>query len=198
MPLYGRLGEALGKRRLLLLGMLCYLGGTVTLIAAQPLWIVFTGRVLQGIGSAGVNPLGDGHHHRTRTDRQARHRTRHLELNWAVFGDDRTGVGRRLDRRFRLALAVLPRGSDRRTLSGLGSLARSGPNGIAIETHRSQTPNRQVSCNQTPCSQTFRRYCDRSTGSVYAFSAWVLRCSCSTPQADLSQASRRFRISRFR
>jgi len=27
------------------------------LIAAQPLWIVFTGHVLQGIGSAGVNPL---------------------------------------------------------------------------------------------------------------------------------------------
>ncbi len=57
MPLYGRLGEALGKRRLLLLGVLFYLAGSVIVLLAQPLWVVLGGRILQGVGSAGVNPL---------------------------------------------------------------------------------------------------------------------------------------------
>ena len=57
MPLYGRLGEALGKRRLLLLGVLFYLVGSVVVLVAQPLWLVLGGRILQGVGSAGVNPL---------------------------------------------------------------------------------------------------------------------------------------------
>ena len=57
MPLYGRLGDSLGKRRLLLLGTLIFLAGTVLVATSTTLsWFLF-GRLIQGIGTAGFVPL---------------------------------------------------------------------------------------------------------------------------------------------
>jgi MFS family permease len=58
MPLYGRLGDGLGKRRLLLAGMVCFLVGGVLVWSAPTLTWFLIGRVIQGIGSAGFVPLG--------------------------------------------------------------------------------------------------------------------------------------------
>lgn len=58
MPLYGRLGDGLGKRRLLLGGMTIFLCGTVLVISAPTLGWFMSGRVIQGIGTAGFVPLG--------------------------------------------------------------------------------------------------------------------------------------------
>lgn len=57
MPLYGRLGDGLGKRRLLLIGMAIFLGGTVIALSATDLRLLMLGRAIQGMGAAGVNPL---------------------------------------------------------------------------------------------------------------------------------------------
>jgi EmrB/QacA subfamily drug resistance transporter len=57
MPLYGRLGDALGRRRLFLAGMVVFLLGTlITLSAVNLAWFIL-GRAVQGLGSAGVVPL---------------------------------------------------------------------------------------------------------------------------------------------
>ena len=58
MPLYGRLGDGLGKRRLLLTGMAIFLCGTVLVVSAQSIGWFMSGRVIQGIGTAGFVPLG--------------------------------------------------------------------------------------------------------------------------------------------
>ncbi len=57
MPLYGRLGDGLGKRRLLLLGLIVFLVGTAIGLLAPTLGLLMLGRVIQGVGAAGVNPL---------------------------------------------------------------------------------------------------------------------------------------------
>jgi MFS family permease len=57
MPLYGRLGDGLGKRRLLLGGILIFLVGTALVFSAPTLAWFMTGRVIQGIGTAGFVPL---------------------------------------------------------------------------------------------------------------------------------------------
>lgn len=57
MPLYGRLGDGLGKRRLLVLGMMIFLAGTALVVSAQSLTWFLLGRVIQGIGTAGFVPL---------------------------------------------------------------------------------------------------------------------------------------------
>jgi EmrB/QacA subfamily drug resistance transporter len=57
MPLYGRLSDGLGKRRLFLLGIATFWGGTVILLLAINLGFVILGRAVQGIGAAGINPL---------------------------------------------------------------------------------------------------------------------------------------------
>lgn len=57
MPLYGRLGDGLGKRRLFLMGISIFLLGTVTIMLAPALPLVILGRVIQGVGASGVNPL---------------------------------------------------------------------------------------------------------------------------------------------
>lgn len=57
MPLYGRLGDGLGKRRLFTIGIVLFFIGTLLCLAAQELWMLFIGRVIQGLGTAGVNPL---------------------------------------------------------------------------------------------------------------------------------------------
>jgi MFS family permease len=57
MPLYGRLGDGLGKRRLLLLGTACFLLGTSMVLAAPTLGWFMLGRAIQGVGAAGFVPL---------------------------------------------------------------------------------------------------------------------------------------------
>jgi EmrB/QacA subfamily drug resistance transporter len=56
-PLYGQLGDSLGKRRLFSIGIVIFSAGTVLCLMAGTLSWLFVGRVLQGIGTAGVNPL---------------------------------------------------------------------------------------------------------------------------------------------
>lgn len=57
MPLYGRLGDELGKRLLFLAGISIFLTGAAISLAAPNLGFLFAGRTLQGIGAAGVSPL---------------------------------------------------------------------------------------------------------------------------------------------
>lgn len=57
MPLYGRLGDGLGKRRLFSIGIILFFIGTVCCLIADSLAFLILGRVIQGIGTAGVNPL---------------------------------------------------------------------------------------------------------------------------------------------
>lgn len=57
MPLYGRLGDGLGKRRLLLVGTLIFLLGTLLVVTATSFSLFVLGRAVQGIGTAGFVPL---------------------------------------------------------------------------------------------------------------------------------------------
>ena len=57
MPLYGRLSDGLGKRRLFTIGILLFFIGTVMCLMAPTLAVLLIGRVIQGVGTAGVNPL---------------------------------------------------------------------------------------------------------------------------------------------
>lgn len=57
MPLYGRLGDGLGKRRLFLLGIVLFVAGTGITLAAGDLRLLVLGRVIQGVGSGGIDPL---------------------------------------------------------------------------------------------------------------------------------------------
>jgi EmrB/QacA subfamily drug resistance transporter len=57
MPLYGRLGDGLGKRRLFSVGIILFFIGTMLCLLADTLGLLIFGRVMQGIGTAGVNPL---------------------------------------------------------------------------------------------------------------------------------------------
>src|SRR5215207_1905926 len=53
MPLYGRLGDGLGKRRLFSIGIIVFFIGTLLCLLARTLDILILGRVLQGMGTAG-------------------------------------------------------------------------------------------------------------------------------------------------
>lgn len=57
MPLYGRLANGLGARRLLLLGLALFILGTVLLMFLDTLPAIFLARAVQGLGAGGVNPL---------------------------------------------------------------------------------------------------------------------------------------------
>jgi EmrB/QacA subfamily drug resistance transporter len=57
MPLYGRMGDGFGKRRLFSVGIVIFFAGTLFCLLAENLTFLILGRVLQGIGTAGVNPL---------------------------------------------------------------------------------------------------------------------------------------------
>lgn len=57
MPLYGRLSDGLGKRRLFTIGIIIFFIGTVICLLAQTIPQLLVGRVIQGVGTAGVNPL---------------------------------------------------------------------------------------------------------------------------------------------
>ena len=55
-PLMGRLGDMFGKRRLLVVSLLAFATGSVVAAVSASLWIVVTGRVIQGVGG-GIFPL---------------------------------------------------------------------------------------------------------------------------------------------
>jgi len=58
MPVYGRLSDGVGRRRLLLAGMLIFAIGTVITITTTELVWLMIGRAIQGVGTAGITPLG--------------------------------------------------------------------------------------------------------------------------------------------
>jgi EmrB/QacA subfamily drug resistance transporter len=55
-PLVGRLGDMYGKRRMLVISLLAFSAGSVVAAVSASLWIVVSGRVVQGIGG-GIFPL---------------------------------------------------------------------------------------------------------------------------------------------
>ncbi len=57
MPLYGRLGDGLGKRRLFLTGISVFWLGTLLTMLSPTLFLVILGRVIQGVGASAINPL---------------------------------------------------------------------------------------------------------------------------------------------
>ncbi|MBX3001103.1 MAG: MFS transporter [Caldilineaceae bacterium] len=57
MPVYGRLSDGVGKRRLILAGLLLFALGTMIVLSATNLGWLMLGRAIQGIGSAGIMPL---------------------------------------------------------------------------------------------------------------------------------------------
>jgi EmrB/QacA subfamily drug resistance transporter len=57
MPLYGKLGDGLGKAKLFLWGIALFILGSLLCFLATDLSLLLIGRVLQGIGTAGINPL---------------------------------------------------------------------------------------------------------------------------------------------
>ncbi|QLY32448.1 DHA2 family efflux MFS transporter permease subunit [Nocardia huaxiensis] len=52
----GRLGDRLGRRNMFALGVLVFLAGSVLAAMATSIWPLILGRVVQGIGAAGVMP----------------------------------------------------------------------------------------------------------------------------------------------
>ena len=58
MPVYGRLSDGVGRRRLILAGIAVFtVGTTVTIFATDLTWLM-VGRVIQALGVAGMMPLG--------------------------------------------------------------------------------------------------------------------------------------------
>ena len=60
MPVYGRLGDGLGARRLLLAGIALFTLGTALVLNASTMPHLLVGRTVQGIGLAGMTPLSIG------------------------------------------------------------------------------------------------------------------------------------------
>ena len=56
-PVYGRLGDMFGRRRLLLASLALFLGAAVLCAAAQNIFVLMAGRVLQGLGGGGLTTL---------------------------------------------------------------------------------------------------------------------------------------------
>lgn len=57
MPVYGRLSDGVGRRRLILAGILIFCVGTAMTVTATSLGWLMAGRAIQGIGTAGMMPL---------------------------------------------------------------------------------------------------------------------------------------------
>jgi len=57
MPVYGRISDGLGKRRLLLAGIAIFAMGSILAILSTNLTSLILGRIIQGLGLAGVLPL---------------------------------------------------------------------------------------------------------------------------------------------
>ena len=60
MPVYGRLGDGLGARRLLLFGISLFALGTGLVLTASTMPHLLVGRAIQGLGLAGMMPLSIG------------------------------------------------------------------------------------------------------------------------------------------
>lgn len=58
MPVYGRLSDGLGPRRLMMAGIALFAAGTASILAATGVPGLIAGRVVQGIGLAGMMPMG--------------------------------------------------------------------------------------------------------------------------------------------
>lgn len=54
MPVYGRLGDLIGRRIVLLTGITAFLAGSVVAGLAQDMTVLITGRVVQGLGGGGL------------------------------------------------------------------------------------------------------------------------------------------------
>ncbi len=57
MPLYGKLADGIGKRRLLITGAVLFVVGTGVLVFARSFPLLLLGRAIQGAGAASVNPI---------------------------------------------------------------------------------------------------------------------------------------------
>lgn len=57
MPVYGRISDSLGKRRLLLLGITIFATGSLLATFSRDLTSLVIGRIVQGLGAAGLLPL---------------------------------------------------------------------------------------------------------------------------------------------
>ncbi len=57
MPLYGRLANGIGARRLLLSGLTLFAMGTALMLVIDSLPMMFVARAVQGAGAGGINPL---------------------------------------------------------------------------------------------------------------------------------------------
>lgn len=57
VPIYGRLGDAFGKRRLFLIGLGILIGGSLILFWAPNLPWLMVGKAVQGLGAASAVPL---------------------------------------------------------------------------------------------------------------------------------------------
>ena len=57
MPLFGRLGDQIGKARLLLLSIIIFFCGAILIWFANDLPQIFLGRAIQGVGGSGITPL---------------------------------------------------------------------------------------------------------------------------------------------
>lgn len=58
MAVYGRLSDGVGKRRLILAGLVLFTIGTLMTLSASNLAWLMIGRAIQGIGTSGLIPLG--------------------------------------------------------------------------------------------------------------------------------------------
>lgn len=57
MPVYGRLGDGIGKKNLFIAGIVVFIVGSVGVLFAPSLMWIFVARAVQGAGAAGINPL---------------------------------------------------------------------------------------------------------------------------------------------
>ena len=57
MPMFGRLADSVGKGRLFLIGICIFALGIVVAMTASGYGVMLLGRILQGVGTAGVHPL---------------------------------------------------------------------------------------------------------------------------------------------
>lgn len=58
MPVYGRLSDGVGRRRLILAGIVVCAIGTIMIYTSSNLAMLMAGRAIQGLGLAGMMPLG--------------------------------------------------------------------------------------------------------------------------------------------
>ena len=57
MPLWARLGDVLGRRRVFLFSLALYIIGSIVALAALSFWWLIIGRIIQGLGNSANEPL---------------------------------------------------------------------------------------------------------------------------------------------